>query len=105
MLFSSWNGCLTRQPRLSLEQKEKQPPGPSNCQPALNSLRPREGLEPSILKLPLPQVFLIVPRWDGEGDHHLKSLGWRVWGARGDTREPLGMVTVKAEEAPFHVTS
>lgn len=62
-------------------------------------------MEPSTVKLLLPQMFPVVPRWDGERDHHLKSLGWRVWGAHGNTREPLGLGTVKAEEAPFHVTS
>lgn len=72
---------------------------------ALNPARPRAGLEPSTVKLPLPQVFPVVPSWDRERDHHLESLRWGVWGAHGDTREPLGLGTVKAEEAPFHVTS
>lgn len=100
VLFTSWNGRLTCQPRLSLETKKSSLSG-SN-QPL--TLRTR-GLEPSTVKLPLPQIFPIVPRWDGERNHHLKSLGWRVWGAHGDTRKPLGLGTVKAEEAPLHVTS
>lgn len=85
VLFTSWNGRLTRQPRLSLEHKEKQPFRPQRIASQPLTLRAR-GLEPSTVKLPLPQIFPIVPRWDGERAHHLKSLGWRVWGAHDDSK-------------------
>lgn len=41
VLFTSWNGRLTRQPRLSLEQKEKQPFRPQQIASQPLTLRAR----------------------------------------------------------------